>query len=442
MEGMSQMFRSFAARNYRLWFAGALVSNVGTWMQRIAQDWLVLVELTDDDATAVGVVMALQFAPQLLLLPLTGWAADRFDRRKLIAVTQGAMMLLGFGLGLVTLLGVVELWMVFGFALGLGVAAAFDAPVRQAFVGELVDDSMLANAVALNAASFNGARLIGPAVAGLLVAAVGSGWVFMINAASFLAVLLTLVLLRPAEFTHFVRKARGRGQMRAGFRYVRRRPDILLVFAMVFLIGTFGLNFPIYIATMARVEFGEGPEEFGWLSSVAAIGSVTGALLAARRDRPRLRTVTLASAGFGLSLAAAALAPNELVFGLILIVVGFTSISTINTANAYVQTTTGPSMRGRVMALYLAIFLGGTPVGSPLIGAVADAAGPRWAVAVGAAAGLLAALIAAVFYVRTREVRLRWDRRGRWPLRIASATPADRDTATQEIAIVEAETQR
>ena len=442
MEGMSQMFRSFATRNYRIWFAGALVSNIGTWMQRIAQDWLVLVQLTDDDAVAVGVVMALQFGPQLLLLPVTGWVADRFDRRRVLAVTQTAMLFLGLGLGIITLLGVVELWMVFGFALGLGVAAAFDAPARQAFVGELVDDANLSNAVALNAASFNGARLIGPAVAGVLVAAVGSGWVFVINAATFLAVLGSLAALRPSEFTRFTRKARGKGQMRAGFRYVGRRPDILLVFAMVFLTGTLGYNFPIYTSTMARVEFDDGPQLFGWLSSALAVGSVAGALLAARRERPRLRTLTLASAGFGVSLGAAALAPEPISFAVLLAVVGYTGITMMNTANAYVQTTTAPSMRGRVMALYLAIFMGGTPIGAPLVGAVADAAGPRWAIALGAASGFVAAGIAAVFYLRTRQVRVHWDRAQRWPLRLSSGAPADRDTATQEIAIVEVGTQR
>lgn len=442
MGGMSQMFRSFTTRNYRIWFAGALVSNVGTWMQRIAQDWLVLAELTDEDAVAVGVVMALQFGPQLLLLPVTGWVADRFDRRRVLALTQGSMLLLGAGLGVLTLLGLVELWMVFAFALGLGIAAAFDAPTRQAFVGELVEDRSLANAVALNAASFYGARLIGPAMAGALVAAVGSGWVFLINAASFLAVLASLWALRPAEFTPFVRKARGRGQMRAGFRYVRRRPDILLVFSMVFLTGTIGYNFPIYTATMAKVEFGEGPEEFGWLSSALAVGSVAGALVAARRERPRLRTVTLASLGFGVALDAAALAPEPWSFAAALVLVGFAGITMMNTANAYVQTTTAPSMRGRVMALYLAIFLGGTPLGAPLVGAVADAAGPRWAIAVGAASGLIAAAIAAVFYLRTRDVRVRWTRGGGWPLRVSSGTAADRDTTTQELAIGEASTQR
>ena len=439
---MSATFRSFAIRNYRIWFVGALVSNVGTWMQRIAQDWLVLAELTDDDATAVGVVMALQFGPQLLLLPLTGWIADRFDRRRVLIITQVTMLLLGFGLGLVTLLGVVQLWMVFGFALGLGVAAAFDAPVRQAFVGELVSDKLLANAVALNSASFNGARLIGPAVAGVLVGVIGSGWVFMLNAATYLAVIGSLFLLRPSEFTTFTKKAKGRGQMRAGFRYVMRRPDILLIFAMIFLLGTFGMNFAIYTSTMAKIEFDSGPDVFGLLSSVLAIGSMSGALLAAGRSRPRLRTVTLASAGFGVATIAAAFAPSIWLFALLLIAVGYTAIMMLNTANAYVQTTTAPSMRGRVMALYLAILVGGTPIGAPLVGLVADAWGPRWALGVGAASGILAAGIAAVFFLRTREIRLRWERTRRWPIRISSATAADRDTATQELAIIEAETQK
>jgi MFS family permease len=274
------------------------------------------------------------------------------------------------------------------------------------------------------------------------VAIVGSGWVFLINAATFLAVLGSIWALRPSEFTPFTRKARGRGQMRAGFRYVKRRPDILLVFAMVFLTGTLGYNFPIYTATMAKIEFGEGPEEFGWLSSALAVGSVVGALIAARRDRPRLRTVTLASLAFGISLGAAALAPELWSFAGLLVIVGFSGITMMNTANAYVQTTTAPSMRGRVLALYLAIFMGGTPIGGPLIGAVADLAGTRWAIVVGAAAGLAAAGLGASFYVRTREVRLRWSRRGRWPISLSSATPADRDTATQEIAIVEVGTQR
>jgi MFS family permease len=438
---VSAMFRSLSVRNYRLWFGGALVSNTGAWMQRIAQDWLVLTQLTDEDATAVGFTMALNFAPQLLLVPLTGLVADRFNRRTILFITQITMAALGLGLGILTLTGVVELWMVFVFAGALGIVSAFDAPVRQAFVSELVPADKLSNAVSLNATAFNVARLIGPAVAGLLVAAVGSGWVFMINAASFVGVLVALALLRRSEFEVFKRPKRGNG-LRDGLRYVRGRPDILLVMVMVFLMGTFGFNFSVFLATMARVEFDRDADVFGVLSSVLAIGSVAGALLAARRERPRLRTIAVAGLGFGIGLGAGALAPNIWVFGLTLIFTGFCSLTMMATANAYVQTTVRPSMRGRVMALYLAIFLGGTPVGAPIVGYVADTLGPRWALGVGALAGFVTVLIAVVFFVRTREVSVRWVRR-RWPLTLQyGRTATDRELATTEIAIVEAETQR
>jgi len=438
---MSAMFSSLSVRNYRLWFGGALVSNTGAWMQRIAQDWLVLTQLTHEDATAVGVTMALNFAPQLLLVPITGVVADRFSRRKVLYITQISMALLGLGLGILTLTGLVELWMVFGFALGLGIASAFDAPVRQAFVSELVPANKLTNAVSLNATAFNIARLIGPAVAGLLVAAVGSGWVFIINAASFVGVLTALALLRRSEFEHFKRPPRANA-LRDGLRYVRSRPDIQLVMVMVFIMGTFGFNFSVFLATMARTEFQRDADVFGILSSVLAIGSIAGALLAARRERARLRTIALASLGFGFSVLAASLAPNIYVFGAVLIVVGFCSLTTMTTANAYVQTTTRPAMRGRVMALYLAIFLGGTPLGAPIIGAVSDAVGPRIAMGAGGVAGFLTAAIAAIFFLRTRRVRVRFVRR-RWPLAIHyGRSVGDRELATTEIAIVEAETQR
>lgn len=441
---MSATFRSFAVANYRLWFAGAVVSNVGTWMQRIAQDWLVLTELTNDDVAAVGVTMALQFGPQLLLLPATGLVADRMDRRKLLILTQIAMAILGLGMAAVTLSGVVTLWMVFAFALGLGIVAAFDAPARQAFVSDLVPASHLSNAVALNSASFNGARLVGPAVAGVLVAVVGPGWVFLINAITFGAVLVSLGLLKVRDFTTRPTPSRKPGQLLAGFRYVKKRSDIMLVLAMIAILGTLGFNFPIFISAMARVEFGEGASEFGVLSSVIAIGSVTGALLSARRERARLRTVTLASAGFGASVTAAALMPNTLTFGILLVLVGFSALTVMTTANGYVQTTTAPAMRGRVMGLYIAVFMGGTPIGAPLIGWVADTWGPRWSLGIGAASGFIAAGVAAVFWVRTREVRVGWNRAKRWPLalRYGRSTKADRDLATTEIAIIESQTQR
>ncbi|MDR6611727.1 MFS family permease [Leifsonia sp. 1010] len=405
---MSSMFRSLAGVNYRIWAAGAIVSNVGTWMQRTAQDWIVLTQLTHNNAAAVGIVMALQFGPQLLLLPVTGWAADRLDRRKLLMATQGAMGLLGLGLGILTVTGVVQLWHVYLFALLLGVVAAFDAPARQTFVSDLVAGPNLSNAVALNSASFNAARLLGPAVAGLLTAAVGAGWVFLINAATFGAVLLSLAMLHREQLYRTERAKRSRGSLVDGFRYVRRRPDILVILIMVFLIGTFGLNFPIFISTMSVSVFHQGAGEYGILSSIMAVGSVVGALLSARRDRPRVSLLFAGAALFGLGCALAAVMPTYWLFAAALIVIGISSQTLMTTANGTVQMTTDPVLRGRVMAIYMAIFMGGTPVGAPIVGWVADTFGPRWAMGVGAASGFAAALVGVIYLVKYRGLRVRF----------------------------------
>ena len=402
------MFRSLAGVNYRIWAAGAIVSNVGTWMQRTAQDWIVLTELTHNNAAAVGFVMALQFGPQLLLLPVTGWAADHLDRRRLLMATQGAMGILGLALGVLTVTHVVQLWHVYVFALLLGIVASFDAPARQTFVSELVAGPNLSNAVALNSASFNAARLIGPAVAGLLVAAVGAGWVFLINAATFGAVLLSLMTLRKDKLYRNERAKRHRGGLVDGFRYVRRRPDILVILVMVFLIGTFGLNFPIFISTMSVTVFHQGAGEYGILSSVMAIGSVVGALLAARRERPRIAMLFAGAALFGAGCALAAVMPTYWLFALALIVIGVSSQTLMTTANGTVQMTTDPVLRGRVMAIYMAIFMGGTPIGAPIVGWVADTFGPRWAMGVGAASGFLAALVGVFYLVKYRGLRVRF----------------------------------
>ena len=405
------MFRSLSGFNYRIWFAGALVSNVGTWMQRTAQDWIVLTELTENDAVAVGITMALQLGPQLLLVPVSGWVADRFDRRKLLIATQVTMAVLGAALGIMVVAGVAELWHVYAFALALGITSALDAPARQAFVSELVSEKNLPNAVALNSASFNAARLIGPAVAGLLTVAVGAGWVFLINAGTFAATLVSLAVLRRGELRVAPRAPRGKGQLADGFRYVARRPDILAVMAVIFIVSTFGMNFPIFSSTMASVEFHHGAGEFGILSSVLAIGSVTGALLAARRERPRIRVVFASAAAFGASALIAALMPTFESFAVSLILVGFTAITLLTTANGVVQTTTSPVMRGRVMALYLAIFVGGTPLGAPLIGLVANTWGPRWALGVAAIAGFVAAIVGIVWIMASKNLRVRFVRR-------------------------------
>jgi len=389
----SSTFRSLRGYNYRVWAGGAAVSNVGTWMQRTAQDWIVLTQLTRHNAAAVGIVMALQFGPQLLLLPLTGWAADHLDRRKLLMVTQATMGALALGLGLLTLTGLVQLWHVYVFALLLGCVAAFDAPARQTFVSELVTEIDLQNAVALNSTSFNAARMIGPAVAGVLIAAVGTGWVFVINAASYVAVIGAMRMLRVHELHLRQRAVRTRGSFLEGFRYVWRRPDLKAVLFMLFLIGTFGLNFPIFISTMSVTVFHAGAHQYGLLSSIMAIGSVVGALLAARRDKPRMGVLVVGASVFGAGCALAALMPGYCLFGMTLIVVGVAAQTFTTTVNSWVQLSTEPAMRGRVLAILLAILLGCTPMGAPLVGWVADAFGARWAMGVAALSGLAAAIV-------------------------------------------------
>jgi MFS family permease len=401
---VSGTFRSLAGFNYRVWAGGAIISNVGTWMQRTAQDWLVLTELTHRNATAVGLVTALQFGPQLVLLPWTGLAADRFDRRKLLLATQAAMGVLALALGLLTVAGLVKLWHVYVFALLLGCATAFDAPARQTFVSELVGEADLSNAVALNSTSFNAARLIGPAVGGVLIASVGSGWVFLINAASFAAVLGSLCLLRLADL-HPNRRA-SRGGLAEGLRYVWARPDLKAVLAMTCLIGTFGLNFPIFISTMSVTVFHAGARQYGLLTSIMALGSVAGALLAARRGRPRATLLTGGAAVFGLGFALAAAMPTYWLFGAALIVIGVSAQTITTTAISTVQLATAPDMRGRVMAILLAVTLGGTPVGAPIVGWVADAFGPRWALGVGAAAGFAAATVGLLAAAKRRLPRI------------------------------------
>ena len=403
-------FRSLAIYNFRVWSMGAIVSNVGTWMQRTAQDWLVLAELTHKNATAVGAVMACQFGPQLLLLPLTGYAADRFDRRKILYITQAVMGLLAFGLGVLTLLHRVQLWHVYLFAFLLGSAAAFDAPARTTFVAELVGKENLSNAVGLNSTSFNSARMVGPAVAGLLIARVGTGWVFLVNGISFVAVLISLSFLRKSELRVPKRRGGGKngeGGFVEGLRYVAARPDLRAPLWMLFLIGTFGLNFPIFISTMAVSVFHAGADQFGLLTSFMAIGTVTAALLVARRGDPTVMLLLQAALVFGIGCALAAVMPSYLLFGLTLILIGVAVQTFTTSTNALLQTTTEPAMRGRVVAMFLAIALGSTPIGAPLVGWIADRFGPRWAMAVAAAAGIAAALVGVRHLVTHRHLRLR-----------------------------------
>jgi MFS family permease len=395
-------FRSLRSFNFRLWTAGGLISNVGTWMQRVAQDWLVLTQLTHHDASALGIVMGLQFAPQLLLLPWTGSAADRLNQRKLLMVTQATMGVLALVLGVLTIAGVIQLWHVYVFAFLSGSAAALDAPVRQTFVAEMVGDEDLPNAVALNSTSFNAAQMIGPAVAGLLIARVGIGWAFLLNGISFAAVLISMSFFRLSELRTSARAHRTTAGFLGGLRYVWRKPDLRAVLIMLFLIGTFGMNFPIFIATMAVNVFHSDARGFGLLSSIMAVGTLSGALFAAGRKKPSLASLLAGAGVFGLGCTLAALAPGYWWFAATLMVIGAAGLTFTNGTNSIMQLSTEPAMRGRVMALRVGIALGGAPIGAPIVGWVANQFGPRWALGMGAGAGFAAALVA-VFVLSSRK---------------------------------------
>jgi MFS family permease len=401
---VSPTFRAFRHPNYRLWATGAIVSNTGTWMQRVAQDWLVLTVLTRDSGVAIGITTGLQFAPMLLLAPFAGSVADRFNRRSVLIGTQTASGLLALVLGLLVVTDSARLWQVYLLALLLGVAAAIDAPARQTFVSELVPNEDLSNAVGLNSASFHAGRLIGPGLAGLMIHWLGTGPVFLINAVSFGAVVIVLTRMRPASLIPAPRARRGRGGIREGFGYLRHRPDLVLILVIVGVIGTFGLNFQLTTALMARLEFDQGAQAYGLLGSIMAIGSLGGALLAARREHPSLGLVVKSALAFGLFTTVAALMPTYQTFAIALIPVGLSSLTLMTTANAAVQLGTEPGMRGRVMAIYIAIFMGGTPVGSPLIGWVGQTFGARWTLLLG---GLVSLLVGAVALLLAPRVRRR-----------------------------------
>ncbi|MFW5473813.1 MFS transporter [Knoellia sp. CPCC 206450] len=425
---MSPTFTSFSERNYRIFYAGSFVSNVGTWMGRVAQDWLVLTELTDHSSQALGIVTGLQFLPFLLLAPWAGAIADRFPRRRILLVTQSLLLVTSLVLAALVLLDVATLWQVYAIALAQGVVTAIDNPARQSFVSEMVPREKLANAVALNSASFNAGRLIGPGVAGLMIAAYGTGWTLLVNVGTFVFVIVALALLRTADLIP-APLTRGKGAIREGVRYVRNRPDIQVVMLLVFVLGTFGMNFQVTTALMATQEFGKGPTEYGILGSIMAIGSLTAALLSARRGEPRLRVLLLSLAGFTLSTAAAALAPTYALFALALVPTGLSALTALTTANAMVQLRTDPLVRGRVMALYMAIFMGGTPIGAPIIGWIGEVWGARWTIAIGPIA-IGITLVSVMWWIaRQQNVRVSYESQ-RSPRITIEAVPV-RDTVTE-----------
>ena len=391
------MFASLRVRNYRRYASGQVVSLVGTWMQRVAEDWLVL-ELSSGSPIALGVAVALQFAPTLVLSLWAGVLADRYDKRTMLIAVQVGMGLCALALGVLDVGGVVALWHVFLLCGLLGCFSAIDVPVRQAFAVEMVGPDQVTNAVALNSMTFNLARIAGPAIAGLLVVAVGTGWVFLINAASFAGVVAGLVVMDPARLLRPPRVPRRRGQLSEGLRYVRRRRDLIVLLSLVFFVATFGLNFHTTLAVVARNVFGRGADAYGLLATLLAVGTLTGAALAARRSgrgRPRLRLVFGAAVAFGVLEVAVGLMPTYTTFGLMLIPCGAAALTFTTAVNSTVQLSVDPQLRGRVMGLYMLLFLGGNPVGAPLMGWIAEAVHGRAPIVVGGTVTVLGALACA-----------------------------------------------
>ena len=377
------------------------LSNIGTWAQRIAQDWLVL-DLSHNDATTLGFVTALQFLPSLLLSIWGGRLADRFDKRKLMLLTNFGGGLGSALLGALVLGNVVQLWHVYALAFAVGVFSAVDAPIRIAFNSELVGKDDLPNAVTLNSANFNLGRLIGPATSGAMIAAFGTGLSFIVNALSYVAVLISLSLVRKSDL-HINHKRDRQATMADAWAYVKARRDIQFIMATVFFATTFGLNFQIFNALMAKNEFHIGPAQFGALGTFLAIGSLSGALLSGRLEHRRLpKNIMLGAMVFGVSVAICGFAPNYVALAIILPFCGAIALLTLISANTYVQTTTDPKLRGRVMGIYLMIFMGGTPLGSPAIGWCAAQFGTRPTIVV---CGLISALGAATLLSRSKNLK-------------------------------------
>ncbi len=398
---MSPTFQALRNRNYRFFLAGALVSNVGTWMQRIAQDWLVL-ELSGGSGVALGVTTALQFLPLLLFGPWGGVLADRYPNRRVLVLAQVSFGLLALTLGVLDALDVITLGGVYVLAFLLGVVTAVDGPTRQAFLIEMVGREDLPNAVGLNSTAFHGARIIGPAIAGLLIAAYGTAPVFLINAATFLAVIGSLFAMDPRLLNPAPRVPAGRGQIRAGLSYLRTRRDLVLILVIVGVVATFGLNFSITMALMATQVFERGAQGFALLATMLGVGSLLGALVATRRRDPRVSLVAGSAVAFGFLELVAAAMPTYALFAVALVPCGFAALTVMTAANATVQLGVAPEFRGRVMAIYLTVFLGGTPIGAPIIGWLAESYGPRAGLVLGGATSLAVGVFALIVLARHR----------------------------------------
>jgi len=396
----SRTFRSLGVRNYRLYFLGQIVSMSGTWMQSVAQAWLVL-ELTGS-GVALGAVTALQFVPTLVLGSWGGLIADRVDKRKLLVWTQSASAALALVLGLLTVTHVVTLWMVYALALGLGLVTMIDMPTRQTFVMEMVGREHVTNAVSLNGVIVNASRIVGPAVAGVLIATVGVGICFLVNGGSYVAVIAGLVMMRAGELKRAKITTRQRGQLRAGLRYVWQTPELRIPLLLMAVVGAVAYNFSVVLPLMVRFAFHAGAGAFGVLFSVMGAGAVVGGLAVAAWGKATRRLLAGAALGMGGFLALAAVAPT-LGFELVaMLPIGVASTAFIAMSNSLLQLGAAPEMRGRVMGLFAVVFLGTTPIGGPLIGWIAEQLGPRAAMGIAAGVTAAAGAITILFLHRVR----------------------------------------
>jgi MFS family permease len=400
------MFAALSNRNYRIYVSGSFISNIGTWMQRVAQDWLVL-ELSGGSALAVGITTALQFLPMLLLSAYGGLIADRFDKRLILKVTQIWMALCAAGLGVLAVTGAAVTWHVYLIAFLFGLGTAFDNPARQSFVSEVVGPRLLPNAIGLNSATFHAARIVGPALAGVVIAAFGSGWAILSNAITYGAFFAVLVLIDAGALQLTEPAARAKRQIREGLAYVRGRSDLMLVMFVVFFVGTFGLNFQMTSALMAQQEFHKGAQQYGILGTFMAVGSLAGALIAARRRKPpRGRFIVQMALIFGVIEILAGLMPTYASYAAILPVMGLAVLLTLTASNAAIQLGIDPQLRGRVMALYAMVLMGGTPIGSPILGWVGEVLGPRWTLIGGGGLTVLGVLLSAAVLARRQHLTI------------------------------------
>ncbi|HHT41579.1 MAG TPA: MFS transporter [Actinomyces sp.] len=423
---MSSTFASLKYVNYRLWFGANIIASTGKWMQRVAQDWLVLTVLTHGSGTALGITTALQFLPILLFSPWAGVIVDRVNRRRLLQFTQGMNGVTSLILGVLVLTNVAELWHVYLLAFVTGFLATIDAPARQTFVSELVPLESLPNAVGLNSAAFNVARLLGPATSGFVIAWVGPGWVFIVNVLLFLAPVIAVALMNASLLTPAKRVKREKGQIREGLRYVKNRTDIIVIMIVAGSVSAFGMNFQMTSAVMATEVYGKGPGEYGILGSFMAIGALAGALLAARRKFPRVRLVVVSAFLFGIFDIALGLAPTYEAFAVLAIPTGLAMLTMVTAANAAIQVSTDPDMRGRVMALYMMVYLGSNPIGAPIIGWIADTFGGRWSLAAGGIVAIVVSVVAAIWAIKTWDVRIE-ARLSRRPIRTYGPRERARD---------------